>query len=99
MNGENDYEVETGEFDPIQYHNHFCPWVNANVAAAGCVSSSSSSSSSSTAALCGWQFTLDALDAYQSVGHIPNQNVESESAASLYKVTFALDVIPDLYEP
>uniref|UniRef100_A0A1D1YL68 NIPA-like protein n=1 Tax=Anthurium amnicola TaxID=1678845 RepID=A0A1D1YL68_9ARAE len=85
-NGENDYEVEAGEFDPLRYHNHFCPWVNGNVAAAGC-SSSSSSSSSSTTALCGWQLTLDALDAYQSLGHIPNQTVESESAASLYKVT------------
>ncbi|MQL81702.1 hypothetical protein Taro_014168, partial [Colocasia esculenta] len=87
VNGENDYEVEAGEFDPIQYHNHFCPWVNGNVAAAGCMSSSSSASSSSTAALCGWQLTLDALDTYQSLGHIPNQNVESESAASLYKIT------------
>ncbi|CAA7405406.1 unnamed protein product [Spirodela intermedia] len=85
VNGENDFEGGAGEFDPIQYHHYFCPWVNGNVAAAGCASSSSSTSSSSAAALCGWQLTLDALDAYQSLGHIPNQTLESESAASLYK--------------
>lgn len=96
VNGENDFEGGAGEFDPIQYHHHFCPWVNGNVAAAGCASSSSSSSSSSAAALCGWQLTLDALDAYQSLGHIPNQTLESESAASLYKVTFSAAVLANL---
>eukprot|EP00262_Sarcandra_glabra_P003835 TRINITY_DN14665_c0_g1_i1.p1 TRINITY_DN14665_c0_g1~~TRINITY_DN14665_c0_g1_i1.p1 ORF type:complete len:633 (-),score=161.95 TRINITY_DN14665_c0_g1_i1:348-2246(-) len=83
-NGESNYEAEAEEFDPIKHHIHFCPWVNGNVAAAGC-SSSGSSSSASTLALCGWQLTLDALDAFQSLGHIPIQTVESESAASLYK--------------
>lgn len=81
-NGENN--VEDGvEFDPIKYHNSFCPWVNGNVAAAG--SSSGASSSAGTVALCGWQLTLDALDAFQALGHVPVQAVESESAASLYK--------------
>ncbi|XP_021741978.1 uncharacterized protein LOC110708199 isoform X2 [Chenopodium quinoa] len=71
------------EFDPIKHHNSFCPWVNGNVAAAGC--STVASSSAGVVALCGWQLTLDALDAFQSLGHIPVQAVESESAASLYK--------------
>ncbi|XP_052178558.1 uncharacterized protein LOC127792191 isoform X2 [Diospyros lotus] len=83
-NGESNYE-EAVEFDPIRHHNYFCPWVNGNVAAAGCSSSSGSSSNGGSVALCGWQLTLDALDAFQSLGHIPNQTVESESAASLYK--------------
>ena len=38
-NGESNYE-EAVEFDPIRHHNYFCPWVNGNVAAAGCSSSS-----------------------------------------------------------
>ncbi|KAL6975530.1 hypothetical protein U1Q18_024326 [Sarracenia purpurea var. burkii] len=83
-NGESNYE-EAVEFDPIKHHNFFCPWVNGNVAAAGCSSSSGSSSSAGAIALCGWQLTLDALDAFQSLGHVPVQTVESESAASLYK--------------
>ncbi|KAJ0963209.1 hypothetical protein J5N97_028331 [Dioscorea zingiberensis] len=83
-NGENDYEVEGREFDPIKHHNYYCPWVNSNVAAAGCSSNSASSSSSSTA-LSGWQLTLDALDTLQSVGHVPIQTMQSESAASLCK--------------
>ncbi|CAI9088978.1 OLC1v1023452C1 [Oldenlandia corymbosa var. corymbosa] len=82
--GESNYE-DTSEFNPIKHHNHFCPWVNGNVAAAGSSSSSGSSSSAGALALCGWQLTLDALDAIQSLGHVPSQNVESESAASLYK--------------
>ena len=84
-NGESNYE-ETIEFDPIKHHNHFCPWVNGNVAAAGCSSSSGSGSSAGALAVCGWQLTLDALDAFQSLGNVPIQTVESESAASLYKV-------------
>ncbi|KAH9318648.1 hypothetical protein KI387_020417, partial [Taxus chinensis] len=70
---------EAGEFDPIQQHHHFCPWVNGNVAAAGC------SSSGGAMALCEWQLTLDALDAYHTQGHVPAATMESESAASLYK--------------
>ncbi|KAK3025499.1 hypothetical protein RJ639_042034 [Escallonia herrerae] len=81
-NGESNYE-EAGEFDPIKHHNYYCPWVNGNVAAAGCSSSSGSSSSAGAVALCGWQLTLDALDAFQSHGQVPLQTVESESAASL----------------
>ncbi|KAA8524932.1 hypothetical protein F0562_011430 [Nyssa sinensis] len=84
-NGESNYD-EAVEFDPIKHHNYFCPWVNGNVAAAGCSSSSGSSSSVNVIALSGWQLTLDALDAFQSLGHVPIQTVESESAASLYKV-------------
>jgi hypothetical protein len=83
-NGESNYE-EGEEFDPIKHHNNFCPWVNGNVAAAGCTSSSGSSSTTAAVALCGWQLTLDALDAFQSLGHLPMPTVQSESAASLYK--------------
>lgn len=88
-NGENEYEGEVREFDPIKLHNYYCPWVNGNVAAAGCGSNTVSSSSSFTA-LSGWQLTLDALDTLQSVGHVPIQTMQSESAASLYKVKFKL---------
>lgn len=85
-NGGSNYD-EVIEFDPIKHHNHFCPWVNGNVAAAGCSSSSGGSGSSADApALCGWQLTLDALDAFQSQGQLPVQTVESESAASMHKV-------------
>ncbi|KAL0328376.1 UNVERIFIED_CONTAM: hypothetical protein Scaly_2270200 [Sesamum calycinum] len=83
-NGGSNYD-EPVEFDPIKHHNHFCPWVNGNVAAAGCSSSSGSGSSAGAVALCGWQLTLDALDAFQSLGQVPIQTVESESAASMYK--------------
>jgi hypothetical protein len=86
--GESNYE-EAMEFDPIVHHNQFCPWVNANVAAAGC-SSYGSSTSADAIALCGWQLTLDALDALRSLGNVAIQTVQSESAASLYKVCFDL---------
>ncbi|OVA16395.1 zinc finger protein [Macleaya cordata] len=95
-NGESNYE-EAIQFDPIKYHNHFCPWVNGNVAAAGC-SSSGSSSSAGTIALCGWQLTLDALDAFQSLGHVPNQTGQSESAASLYKLPIRRDFLGMKFE-
>lgn len=81
---ESNYEGSV-EFDPIKHHNTFCPWVNGNVAAAGSTSEGSSSSAIATA-LCGWQLTLDALDAFQSLGQVPIQTVESESAASRHKV-------------
>ncbi|KAK9267528.1 hypothetical protein L1049_009956 [Liquidambar formosana] len=81
--GESNYE-EPMEFDPIIHHNQFCPWVNGNVAAAGCTSCGSSTSADALA-LCGWQLTLDALDALRSLGNFPIQTVQSESAASLYK--------------
>ncbi|KAI3509693.1 hypothetical protein L1887_25197 [Cichorium endivia] len=79
-NGESNFE-EPVEFDPIKHHNLYCPWVNGNVAAAGV--GVGPTSSGSGLALCGWQLTLDALDGFQ--GSEPNQTVESESAASLYK--------------
>ncbi|XP_006836346.2 uncharacterized protein LOC18427229 isoform X1 [Amborella trichopoda] len=82
VHGESNYEADVAEFDPIHHHHHFCPWVNGNVAAAGC--NSSTSSGNNAVALCGWQLTLDALDACQSLD-VPIQTVESESAASLYK--------------
>lgn len=81
--GESNYE-EAMEFDPIVHHNQFCPWVNGNVAAAGC-SSCGSSTSADAIALCGWQLTLDALDALRSMGNMAIQTLQSESAASLYK--------------
>ncbi|KAI4374654.1 hypothetical protein MLD38_012622 [Melastoma candidum] len=80
---ESNFEEST-EFDPIKQHNKFCPWVNGNVAAAGSTNGGPSSSVVTTA-LCGWQLTLDALDAFQSLGHVPVQTVESESAASRHK--------------
>lgn len=82
--GESNYE-EAVEFDPIVYHNQCCPWVNGNVAAAGCASSVPSTSSD-IIALCGWQLTLDAL---QSLGNVI-PTVQSESAASLYKVCLSI---------
>ncbi|XP_015877659.3 uncharacterized protein LOC107414040 isoform X2 [Ziziphus jujuba] len=81
--GESNYE-EGVEFDPIAHHNQFCPWVNGNVAAAGS-SSSGSGTSVDAVALCGWQLTIDALDALRSLGNVAIQTVQSESAASLYK--------------
>ncbi|XP_004293630.1 PREDICTED: uncharacterized protein LOC101296264 [Fragaria vesca subsp. vesca] len=81
--GESNYE-EPMEFDPIGHHNQFCPWVNGNVAAAGS-SSFGSDTSADVVALCGWQLTLDALDALRSLGHVGIQTLESESAASQYK--------------
>ncbi|KAI4333366.1 hypothetical protein L6164_018190 [Bauhinia variegata] len=72
------------EFDPIKQHNNYCPWVNGDVAAAGC-ENPGSSSFVGTVAICGWQLTLDALDSFQSPGHVPVETVESESAASLCK--------------
>ncbi|KAF6167452.1 hypothetical protein GIB67_031653 [Kingdonia uniflora] len=82
--GESNCE-EAAEFDPIKHHNLFCPWMNGNVAAAGCGSSGGSSSGAGAIVLCGWNMTLDALDAFQSLEHIAVQTLQSESAASLYK--------------
>ena len=82
--GESSYEIE---FDPIVHHNQFCPWVNGNVAAAG---STSSGSNADAVALSGWQLTLDALNALQSLERTGVQTLQSESAASLYKVGFLL---------
>ncbi|KAM1123244.1 hypothetical protein FF1_004649 [Malus domestica] len=81
--GESNYE-EPMEFDPIGHHNQFCPWVNGNVAAAGS-SSCGHGTSVDAVALCGWQLTLDALDALRSLGQDAIQTLQSESAASLYK--------------
>ncbi|XP_042411942.1 uncharacterized protein LOC122001324 isoform X1 [Zingiber officinale] len=83
-NGENGYYVENEEFDPLKHHNCYCPWVNGNVAAAGCSSDTGSASNNSEVA-CGWELTLDAVDTFQSLGHLPNQMMQSESAASLNK--------------
>ncbi|KAL2331146.1 hypothetical protein Fmac_018727 [Flemingia macrophylla] len=74
------------EFDPIKLHNDYCPWVNGVVAAAG-GNNPCSSSGVGSVALCGWQLTLDALDSFQSLGHLPLQTLESESAASMCKVS------------
>ncbi|TKY49334.1 NIPA protein [Spatholobus suberectus] len=72
------------EFDLLKLHNDYCPWVNGDVAAAGCDNPCPSSGVGSVA-LCGWQLTLDALDSFQSLGHLPVQTLESESAASMCK--------------
>lgn len=72
------------EFDPIKLHNDYCPWVNGVVAAAGC-DSPCSTSDVGPAARCGWQLTLEALDSFQLLGHLPVQTLESESAASMCK--------------
>lgn len=82
--GESNYE-EAVEFDPIAHHSQFCPWVNGNVAAAGS-NSRGSATKIDAIALCGWQLTIDALDALRSLGNVAIQTVQSESAASLYKV-------------
>ncbi|GJW34918.1 zinc finger, C3HC [Tanacetum coccineum] len=74
-NGESNFK-EAVEFDPIKHHNFFL--------SLGVSNNDGSSSSSGGLALCGWQLTLDALDGFQALK--PNQTVESESAASLYKV-------------
>jgi hypothetical protein len=83
MNGENDYGTSLPEFDPIKHHNNCCPWVNGYVAAACSMNSSSITNSS---AFCGWQLTLDALETVQSLGQDQTQAMQSDSAASLYKV-------------
>lgn len=85
------------EFDPIVHHNQFCPWVNGNVATAGC-NSCGSSTGADAIALCGWQLTLDALDALRSFGNIAIQMVQSESAASLYKVRLEFLPLPMDYK-
>lgn len=85
--GESNYEIE---FDPVVHHNEFCPWVNGNVAAAG--GTSSGSTNADAVALNGWQLTLDAIDALQSLGRSGVQTLQSESAASLYKVGFFLNI-------
>ncbi|KAK4285748.1 hypothetical protein QN277_002400 [Acacia crassicarpa] len=72
------------EFDPIKQHDDYCPWVNRDVASASCAGPSSFSGGDAIA-LCGWQLTLDALDSFLLLGHVPVQTVESESAASLCK--------------
>ncbi|MCO5563131.1 hypothetical protein L7F22_016767 [Adiantum nelumboides] len=54
------FDESSREFDPILQHRHFCPWVNANLGRAGC----------------GWQLTLDALEASPAP-------VKSESASSM----------------
>ncbi|KAE9585079.1 hypothetical protein Lal_00017930 [Lupinus albus] len=72
------------EFNPIKLHNDYCPWVNGDVAVAGSDRPCSSSGVGADA-LCGWQLTLDALDSFQSTGHLPVQTLESESAASMCK--------------
>lgn len=59
--------------------------MNGVVAAAGC-DSPCSTSDVGPAARCGWQLTLEALDSFQSLGHLPVQTLESESAASMCKV-------------
>jgi hypothetical protein len=81
INGENGCE-SLPEFDPIKHHNSYCPWVNGYVAASCCISTGSSSSST---ALSGWHLTVDAIETMQS-GQAQNQTMQSDSAASLYKV-------------
>ncbi|KAJ7287873.1 hypothetical protein O6H91_Y317500 [Diphasiastrum complanatum] len=64
------WNKEDGSFDPVLQHHHFCPWVNTNA---------------TDISLCGWQLTLDALNALRIKEHIPGGMTESESTASKYK--------------
>ncbi|KAL2628855.1 hypothetical protein R1flu_013541 [Riccia fluitans] len=64
------WEHESGEFDPIRQHRHFCPWVSVHAAA-----------SSSSSAVCGWQLTVEAVHSSLSGGL-----AETESTASMHKV-------------
>lgn len=66
--------------------------MNGDVAAAGC-DGPCPTSDVGTVALCGWQLTLDAVDSFQSLGHLPVQTLESESAASMCKVCSGLFVV------
>ncbi|KAH6558357.1 hypothetical protein KP509_1Z068100 [Ceratopteris richardii] len=68
------------EFDPIHRHHFYCPWINGFVAAAAI-----NAESNMKVALCGWQLTLDALDAYQGSNSLFTSPMESESAASMHK--------------
>ncbi|KAI5062071.1 hypothetical protein GOP47_0022610 [Adiantum capillus-veneris] len=68
------------EFDPIHQHHFYCPWINGCVAAAA-----ASGDANVKAALCGWQLTVDALDAYQVPNSLFAAPMESESAASMHK--------------
>ncbi|MCO5577123.1 hypothetical protein L7F22_030946 [Adiantum nelumboides] len=68
------------EFDPIHQHHFYCPWINGCVAAAA-----ASGDTNVKAALCGWQLTVDALDAYQVPNSLFAAPMESESAASMHK--------------
>ncbi|XP_024380728.1 uncharacterized protein [Physcomitrium patens] len=74
-------EIQTGEFDPIRQHRHFCPWVNAHVAAA--------TSGTGSSKFCGWQIVLDALQPQPPSPHQQHQHqqgsVESEFTGSKYK--------------
>lgn len=60
--GPTDGESEAVEFDPIKYHNFFCPWTNGNVTAAGVSNSHGARLSVSSLALCGRQLKPDALN-------------------------------------
>lgn len=68
------------EFDPIHQHHFYCPWINGCVAAAA-----GSGDAPVKAALCGWQLTVDALDAYPVPNSVFAAPMESESAASMHK--------------
>ncbi|CAM6085807.1 unnamed protein product [Calypogeia fissa] len=72
------WDTETGEFDPIRQHRHFCPWVNGHVAAA-------ENSGSSQGGVCGWQLTVDALYTLDQQGSKTPQLAKSESTVSVYK--------------
>ncbi|KAK1362376.1 Rsm1 domain-containing protein [Heracleum sosnowskyi] len=85
LNCEINYE-EAVKFDPIKHHSCLCPLVNGNLAGT-CCGSSSGSNGVSVMALCAWKLTLDALEDFQSLGHVSNQIRESKHAdlRSLYK--------------
>lgn len=68
------------EFDPIHMHHFYCPWINGCVAAAA-----GSGETNLKAALCGWQLTVDAIDAFQLQNNVFSTPMESESAASMHK--------------
>eukprot|EP00250_Pteridium_aquilinum_P008326 c17854_g1_i1 orf=558-3440(-) len=69
------------EFDPIHQHHFYCPWINGCVAAAA-----GSGEMNLKAAICGWQATVDAIEAFQLQNSVFTAPMESESAASMHKV-------------
>ncbi|EFJ12830.1 hypothetical protein SELMODRAFT_446472 [Selaginella moellendorffii] len=72
-------EAEDTLFDPIRCHRSFCPWVN------GLVLSAANGTFGPGPVYCGWQLTVDALDAFHQQENASAGVTESESTASMCK--------------